>query len=152
MLILEASRDELLKPFQTVAGVVEKRSTLPVLSNVLIEGEGGRTTILGTDLEIQISTDGPQMPMMSDFRLTVNAKKVHDILKALPVSAQIAFEYEQNKLTPSSFPTASLPPRASSTTPRNPSFVSTWWLRWPMVPISRRPRMCCGRSSRPTPS
>ncbi len=99
MLILEANRDELLKPFQTVAGVVEKRSTLPVLSNVLIEGEGGRTTILGTDLEIQISTDGPQMPMMSDFRLTVNAKKVHDILKALPVSAQIAFEYEQNKLT-----------------------------------------------------
>ena len=41
MLILEAERDTLLKPLQAVTGIVERKHTLPILSNVLIERTGG---------------------------------------------------------------------------------------------------------------
>ena len=50
MLILQASRDDLLKPLQTVTGIVERRHTLPILSNVLIEAQAGHTKLLATDL------------------------------------------------------------------------------------------------------
>ena len=59
MLILEAERDTLLKPLQAVTGIVERKHTLPILSNVLIERTGGQTNILATDLEIKIHTHGP---------------------------------------------------------------------------------------------
>ncbi len=76
MLILQAERDSLLKPLQAVTGIVERRHTLPILSNVLIEGRGGQTKLLATDLEIQIDTAGPtevratsaSLPMPRNFR------------------------------------------------------------------------------------
>ena len=52
MLLLEAERDTLLAPLQTVTGVVEKRHTLPILSNVLIEKKAGILSMMATDLEI----------------------------------------------------------------------------------------------------
>ena len=60
MLILQADRDSLLKPLQAVTGIVERRHTLPILSNVLLESSNGQTNILATDLEIQINTAGPK--------------------------------------------------------------------------------------------
>ena len=51
MLILQADRDSLLKPLQAVTGIVERRHTLPILSNVLIENTHGQTNILATDLD-----------------------------------------------------------------------------------------------------
>ncbi len=45
MLILQAERDSLLKPLQAVTGIVERRHTLPIPSNVLIEGKGGQTKL-----------------------------------------------------------------------------------------------------------
>lgn len=48
------SRDDLLKPLQQVSGVVEKRQTLPVLSNVLMVVENGKLTLTGTDLEVEL--------------------------------------------------------------------------------------------------
>ena len=56
MLILQADRDSLLKPLQAVTGIVERRHTLPILSNVLLESKDGQTKLLATDLEIQIHT------------------------------------------------------------------------------------------------
>ena len=53
MLILKAERDALLKPLQAVTGIVERRHTLPILSNVLLENTRGQTNFLATDLEIQ---------------------------------------------------------------------------------------------------
>ena len=73
MLILQADRDALLKPLQAVTGIVERRHTLPILSNVLLESTHGQTNILATDLEIQINTDGPKSET-GDFRITTNAK------------------------------------------------------------------------------
>lgn len=73
MLILKAQRDSLLKPLQAVTGIVERRHTLPILSNVLLENQNGQTKILATDLEIQIDTIGPASDA-EDFRITTNAK------------------------------------------------------------------------------
>lgn len=51
MLILQADRDSLLKPLQAVTGIVERRHTLPILSNVLLESKDGQTKLLATDLK-----------------------------------------------------------------------------------------------------
>ena len=47
-------REALLKPLQLVAGVVERRQTLPVLSNVLLVVEGQQLSLTGTDLEVEL--------------------------------------------------------------------------------------------------
>ena len=56
MKLLQIERDALLKPLQAVTGIVEKRHTLPILSNVLLERKAGRLQLVATDLEIQVST------------------------------------------------------------------------------------------------
>lgn len=98
MLILQAERDALLKPLQAATGIVERRHTLPILSNVLLENRGGQVGILATDLEIQINTVGPKSDG-EDFRITTNAKKLQDILRALPEGALVALDWAQNRLT-----------------------------------------------------
>ena len=97
MQILQAERDALLKPLQAVTGIVEKRHTLPILSNVLLENVHGQTNILATDLEIQINTAGPASGA-EDFRITTNAKKLQDILSALPDGSLVALDWAQNRL------------------------------------------------------
>ena len=98
MLILKAERDALLKPLQAVTGIVERRHTLPILSNVLLENTRGQTNFLATDLDIQINTVGPQSEA-EDFRITTNAKKLQDILRALPEGSLVALDWAQNRLT-----------------------------------------------------
>ena len=56
MLLIKTQRDMLLSPLQSVSGIVEKRHTLPILSNVLLEKKGDQLTLLATDIEIQITT------------------------------------------------------------------------------------------------
>ena len=73
MLILQAERDALLKPLQAVTGIVERRHTLPILSNVLLENVHGQTNILATDLEIQINTAGPESERFRRDRSRKNA-------------------------------------------------------------------------------
>ena len=55
-----ADREILLRPLQLVTGVVERRQTLPVLSNLLVRAADGAVSITGTDLEVQLvaSVDG----------------------------------------------------------------------------------------------
>ena len=54
MVLVKAKRDELLDPLSAVSGIIERRHTLPILSNVLIERVGGNASFLATDIEIQI--------------------------------------------------------------------------------------------------
>ncbi|WP_027009284.1 DNA polymerase III subunit beta [Conchiformibius kuhniae] len=98
MLILQTDRDALLKPLQAVIGIVERRHTLPILANILIECRNGQTMLFATDLEIQIHTNGPESDA-GDFRITTNAKKLHDILRALPDGALVRLEQSDNRLT-----------------------------------------------------
>ena len=82
MHILQAERDALLKPLNAVTGIVERRHTLPILANVLIEKRGNALSFLATDLEIQITTASQGEVAGEDFRLTTSAKKLQDILRA----------------------------------------------------------------------
>ena len=49
-----AARETLLKPLQTVVGVVERRQTMPILSNVLLSVQGTKLSITATDLEVEM--------------------------------------------------------------------------------------------------
>lgn len=93
------SREAILKPLQLVAGVVERRQTLPVLSNVLIVLENGQLSLTGTDLEVEIvgrlTLEGPT----ENGETTVPAKKLLDICRALPEDAEIQFSLGDQKAT-----------------------------------------------------
>ena len=56
MALVKASRDALLKPLQVVAGIVEKKNTMPILANVLIQKQGTELRFVATDTEMQVST------------------------------------------------------------------------------------------------
>lgn len=56
MILIQADKETLLRPLQTIAGIVERRHTLPILSNVLIERNDKEILYMATDLEIQITT------------------------------------------------------------------------------------------------
>lgn len=86
MQIIKASRDAILKPLQTVAGIVEKRHTLPILANVLIRKEGDSVSFIGTDIEMQVQTRAAIGSGAESTAITVSARKLIDILRALPES------------------------------------------------------------------
>ncbi len=91
MLVLKTPKDALLKPLQAVAGVVERKHTLPILSNVLVEVVEGRATFIATDLELQISTTVEE-PGAADAAFTVSARKILDICRSLPDAELISLE------------------------------------------------------------
>jgi DNA polymerase III subunit beta len=84
MQIIKASRDAILKPLQTVAGIVEKRHTLPILANVLIRKDGETVSFTGTDIEMQVQTRASIGSGSGGVDITVSARKLLDILRALP--------------------------------------------------------------------
>ena len=98
MLLINTQRDALLGPLQSVSGIVEKRHTLPILSNVLMEKQGDRLTLLATDIEIQIKTSAPTSGG-ADASLTVGARKLQDILRSLPEGANISLQLDDKRLT-----------------------------------------------------
>jgi len=98
MLLLNTTRDALLAPLQSVAGIVEKRHTLPILSNVLIEKHGDQLTLLATDIEIQIRTTTGGHIGGEDIAITVGARKLQDILRALP-DTDINLTLDDKRLT-----------------------------------------------------
>ena len=90
-------REELLTPLSYVAGVVERRQTLPVLSYVLLKQQDGETTLTGTDLEIEIiaKIDGVDK---GTAEMTLPARKLLDICRALPNGAEILIKKESEKI------------------------------------------------------
>lgn len=98
MKLLECSRDDLLSPLQTVSGIVERRHTLPILSNVLLEKSSGGLTLVATDLEIQICSRSEVTAAAEALTLTTSARKLQDILRALPSDAKISLESNANRL------------------------------------------------------
>ncbi|WP_020208589.1 DNA polymerase III subunit beta [Gilvimarinus chinensis] len=92
------SREALIKPLQLVAGVVERRQTLPVLSNVLLVLEGSKLSLTGTDLEVEIvgrvELDNPGL----DGEVTVPARKFVDIVRSLPDDAVLELHEEEGRV------------------------------------------------------
>lgn len=91
------SREALLRPLTLVAGVVERRQTLPVLSNVLLQVQDEQLSLTGTDLEVELI--GRTAPSLVDEpgSATVPARKLMDICKSLPDQAEISFALEEGR-------------------------------------------------------
>lgn len=100
MLVLKTSKEAVLKPLQAVAGVVERKHTLPILSNVLIDTQGGKVAFIATDLELQLTAWADESAA-TENAFTVSARKLFDICRALPEGETIALDLsgEQLKLT-----------------------------------------------------
>ena len=86
MQLVKTQRDTLLRPLQIVSGIVERRHTLPILANILIRKEGERVSFLSTDIEVQITTHANIGSGDEVAATTVAARKLLDILRALPDS------------------------------------------------------------------
>jgi len=98
MFIEKIDRDELLKPLQTVVGIVERKQPLPILSNVLIEKDSSQIRVVATDLEIQISTKQTLEMNSETGTVTVSAKKLQEILRVLPENSRVSLDIQENKL------------------------------------------------------
>jgi len=97
MFIQKIEKEALLKPLQVVVGVVERKQTMPILSNILIEKENGKIKLTATDLEIQI-TNTIETDDDSSAAITVGGKKLQDILRILPDQSKISIEVKENKV------------------------------------------------------
>jgi len=89
-------RESLLKPLQQVIGVVERRQTLPVLGNLLVVASGEGLQVTATDLEVEIQANAP-MDIDEGGEITLPARKLIDICRALPENAQIEFYFQDQK-------------------------------------------------------
>lgn len=110
-------REALLKPLQTICGVVERRQTLPILSHVLLVSDGEKLIITATDLEVEmISTTNIESSTAGET--TVPARKFLDICKTLPDDCIIDFKLDgerailkagKSRFTLSTLPAADFP-------------------------------------------
>ena len=98
MVLIKTQRDMLLAPLQSVSGIVEKRHTLPILSNVLLEKKADQLTLLATDIEIQITTTTGGAIGDGDGAITVGARKLQEILRSLPDSSEVTLNLEERRL------------------------------------------------------
>ncbi|MEM8491817.1 MAG: DNA polymerase III subunit beta [Pseudomonadota bacterium] len=109
------SREDLLRPLNLVAGVVERRQTLPVLSNVLLNLDGKHLSITGTDLEVELVGRVSLADAGDNGEITVPARKLADICKSLPEGSDLEFSVSEAKATVKSgrtrFTLATLPAR-----------------------------------------
>lgn len=98
MFIESIDKEILLKPLLTVVGIVERKQTLPILSNVLIENQGSKIRFTATDLEIQITTTiDVGSGKTPDTAITVGGKKLQEILRILPDQSKITINQKENK-------------------------------------------------------
>jgi DNA polymerase III subunit beta len=91
------SRENFLQPLQLVSGAVERRHTLPILSNILIKVSDSSLWLTGTDLEVELISNVTLTGTFLEGEITVPAKKLVDICKGLPDNSIIEFEVEGNK-------------------------------------------------------
>ena len=128
MTLIKISRDELLKPLQAVSGIIERRHTLPILSNVLLIKQAKQISMVATDIEIEITASAQTESPGEEKAITVGARKLLDILRALPEGSEITLSLQEKRLQLKSaksrfnlqtlpaedFPRLSVPEEASS--------------------------------------
>jgi DNA polymerase-3 subunit beta len=95
---LQVGRNELLSALQSVIGVVERRQTLPVLSNFLLETREDELIVTGTDLEIELESKA-RVQNIAPGRVTVPARKFFEICRGLPEGADITLESTGDRAT-----------------------------------------------------
>ena len=98
MIVLKTQQEQVLAALQSVAGIVERRHTLPILANVLIRKNGSQIELTSSDLEIQIRTQSELGGDAGAFTTTIGARKLIDILRSMPPDQQVSLESKQSKL------------------------------------------------------
>jgi len=99
MQLVKAHRDTLLRPLQIVSGIVERRHTLPILANILIRKDGEKVSFLSTDIEVQITTHAEVGVNGEVAATTVAARKLLDILRALPETGEVSLTLANKRMT-----------------------------------------------------
>lgn len=95
---LTISRESLLTPLQSIAGVVERKQTMPVLSNVLLVAEDNHLTLTGTNMEVELVGRVTPVHVDQPGEITVPARKLSDICRALGDEAPIELSLEGDRL------------------------------------------------------
>ena len=99
MIVFKAAQEQVLSALQSVAGIVERRHTLPVLANVLVRKNGSALEFTTSDLEIQVRTTTHLGGDEGNFNTTVGARKMIDILRTLPPDQTVTLTASGSKLT-----------------------------------------------------
>ena len=91
---LVVRKTDLLRELQLFQGIVERKNTIPILANVLIEADGNEVRMLATDLEVALRSRC-EATVKKSGSLTLPAKKLYEILKALP-ETDVRIEEDKN--------------------------------------------------------
>ncbi len=95
---LNLQREVLLKPLQQVIGIVERKQTLPILSNILIKLKDKKISFSGTDLEVELTSQVEADSLLQTGQITLPGRKLMDICKALPEQAPIELYQEKERV------------------------------------------------------
>jgi DNA polymerase-3 subunit beta len=98
MIVFKSTQDKILAAMQSVAGIVERRHTLPILANVLLRKTGSQVQLTTSDLEIQIRTNAELAGDEGNFATTLGARKLIDILRTMPADQTVSLENTGGKL------------------------------------------------------
>ena len=98
MIVLKATQEKVLSVLQSVAGIVERRHTLPILANVLVRKTGASLQFTTSDLEIQIRTTAQLDGDSGNFATTIGARKLIDILRTMPSDQTVTLESSAAKV------------------------------------------------------
>lgn len=99
MIVLKASQERVLTVLQAVAGIVQRRHTLPILANVLLRKTGALIELTASDLDIQVRTRVELGGDRGDFAATIGARKLTDILRAMPADQLVTLTANANRVT-----------------------------------------------------
>jgi len=126
MIVFKSTQDKVLAALQSVAGIVERRNTLPILANVLLRKTGSQLQLTTSDLEIQIRTTAELDGDEGSFATTLGARKLIDILRTMPGDQTVSLESNAGKLLlkggKSRFTLQSLPAEDFPLVQESPSF------------------------------
>ena len=93
-------RDALLNSLTLVQGIIEKKNTLPILSNVLLDAKDGKLTIIATDLDLVFYDELNEIQITKEGATTTSATILYDILRKISGNSDITFDLKsENKLS-----------------------------------------------------
>ena len=93
-------RDVLLKSLNLAQGVIEKKNTLPILSNVLLQVKNNKLAVVATDLDLVFYDEISDIKIITEGCTTTSATVLYDILRKISANAELKFELKsENKLS-----------------------------------------------------
>jgi DNA polymerase III subunit beta len=98
---LTIDRNALMRALSHVQAVVERRNTIPILSNILLKAEGDRLSLTATDLDIE-ATDAAEAKIKKSGEVTAPAQTLFDVVRKLPDGSEIALDLSEGRLSISS--------------------------------------------------